>query len=319
MSKILCTGGAGFFGSWVVDRLIGQDKNVVIIDDLSSGFKENINPLAIFEEGSICDKMFVEEVFHKHGPFDKIFHCAAQVSLRHSLINPQKDAEINILGSINIIQAALMNSGIHKHLVEFAFVSTGGAIYSSKAGLPWDVKSPVGPKSCYGHTKLCVEGYLRILGGKNKYFDYRIFRPGNLYGPKQSGSKECGVIAIFFDSILQGKPLQVYGDGSTTRDFVFISDATDYLVQDFSELDYNLYNIYNIGSGKEVSINTIIKYLREMGLRFEVEYHKAIPGELKRTCLVSTVKNRWTTWKPDVEFKNGLEKTWQYHLDQGKR
>lgn len=316
MSKILVTGGAGFYGSHVVDRLIGQNHKVVIIDDLSSGYKENINPLAILEEGSICDKMFVEEVFHKHGPFDKIYHLAAAVDLRASLIYPDKDAQINIIGSLNVIQTALMNSGTHEHLVQFAFVSTGGAIYSSKVGLPWSVKSNTNPKSPYGIHKLCVENYLRILGTKKKYFDYRIFRPGNLFGPRQSGSKECGVIAIFFNHILQGIPLKIYGDGTTTRDFIFILDAVDYLVQNFDDLSFNNNKIYNIGSGKEISINKIIECLQSMDLKFNIEHHKAIPGELKRTSLYSTVNNSWTRWAPDVDFQSGLKKTWAWHLEQ---
>lgn len=287
----LVTGGAGFIGSHLVDKLIELGHTVVVIDNLSTGNIKNINPKAKFYRIDITDDL--NEIFKKE-QFEYVYHLAAQINLRSSITDPKHDANINIIGSLNVIE----NCRRYK-VKSVIFSSTGGAIYDSTSELPWVESSPLNPTSPYGLAKLTVEKYLELY--KKIYgLNYHIMRYANVYGPRQNSAGEAGVIAIFIVRILQGKDLVVNGNGEQTRDFIFIDDLVK---RHISCLDNDSNGIIqNIGTGIEVSINRIIEILLEkMNSKVRVLYNPAITGELLRSCLLYT--------ELSTSIEDGIEKT----------
>ena len=303
MSRILCTGGAGFIGSHLVDKLISLNHDVSIIDNLSSGNKDNINEKAHFHECDINDVDGLRAVFEKERP-EFIFHLAAQINLRESFNNPAVDAQTNIVGSLNLIQLAK-----EYKLKKFIFTSTGGAIYDVSKALPWSEKMPANPKSPYGLAKLTVEKYLDL-----SELNHICFRLANVYGPRQNSKGEAGVVSIFIDKALAGENLTIFGDGTQTRDFIYVSDVVSNLILG---LDHDLNNIVNIGTQKETDINTVAQFiLEELGLlnKVKINYEPAIPGELKRSCIYPfelLVKRLWYKHK-DIKIRDGIRQTVSY-------
>ena len=215
--KILVTGGAGFIGSHVVDELIQKGHKVVVIDDFSSGKKENLNRKAKFYKLDICDPK-IAKVFKKE-KFDAVFHLAAQISAAHSMTHPLFDAKVNVLGTINLIENAF-KYGVKK----FIYTSSGGVLYGNAKKLPTPENSSLNPICPYGVSKLTAENYLRYYH-KNFNLDFIGLRYGNVYGPRQDGKGEAGVVAIFIENFLAKKPCIVYGDGNQTRDYVYVKDV----------------------------------------------------------------------------------------------
>lgn len=299
MSKILVTGGAGFIGSHLVDVLVEKRHEVIVLDDLSSGKRENVNKKAVFIEGDIRDDL--SGLFEKE-KFDYVFHLAAQINVRESLKNSRKDAEINILGSLNLMENCA-RYGVKK----FIFSSSGGAIYSSDAELPCSEGAEVKPESPYGVAKLAVENYLRIAK-KTKGLDYVSLRYSNVYGQRQNSEGEAGVVAIFISKILNGENLKVFGDGEQTRDFVFVGDVVN---ANLMALGRDLSGEFNVSTGKETSVNNIIELLKEIsGRDFGVEHVECIKGELRRSCL-SSEKLEGFGWNAETDLENGLRKTFE--------
>jgi len=305
--KILVTGGAGFVGSHLVDRLIKENHKVVVIDNLSTGRKINLNKKAKFYKIDICSPR-ISEIFKKEKP-QIIFHYAAQIDVRKSVENPIEDAKINILGSLNIIQSFYkLISNIHYPIskAKFIFASTGGAIYGDADVIPTPENYPAKPLTPYGITKLSIEKYL-------DYY-YKIFglpfislRLANVYGPRQNSKGEAGVVAIFIDKMLTDKQPIINGSGQQTRDFVYVSDVIEVNILAMKK---NKVGVFNIGTAKETDINTIFRKLKKMtNSKCRKVHGLAKFAEQKRSCLDFQKAKKELGWKPKYSLEKGLETT----------
>jgi len=302
MSKILVTGGAGFIGSHLVDRLIKEGHKIVVVDNLSTGKKENLNKRAKFYKIDICSPK-ISEIFKKEKP-EVVFHLAAQIDVRKSVENPVKDAKINILGSLNILENC-RKFGTKK----FIFASSGGAIYGETNLIPTPETHPARPESPYGLAKLLIEQYLEFYK-KNYGLDYVSLRYSNIYGPRQNSKAEAGVIAIFVDKLLNDKTPTIFGDGSQTRDYLYVEDAVEAALICTGLTRANLIPIFNIGTGKETSVNEIYSLISKMiGKNIKPIFAQAKAGDLKRSCLDSSKIKKDLGWQPKDDLKEGLKKT----------
>ena len=251
--KILVTGGAGFIGSHVVDALLEAGHEVVIVDDLSTGRASNINPRARFYRMDIRDP-HLSEVFEQER-FDIVNHHAAQMDVRKSVADPLFDADVNIRGSLNLLECA-RKSGVRK----IVYISTGGAVYGEPEYLPCDEAHPVNPICPYGASKHTVEHYLymyRVLYG----LAYAVLRYPNVYGPRQDPNGEAGVVAIFIGQMLAGKQPTIFGSGEQERDFVYVGDCAR---ANLLAMEDHVQGIFNIGSGRGTTINQIYALLSEI-------------------------------------------------------
>ncbi len=304
--KILVTGGAGFIGSHVVDAFIKKGHDVVVVDNLSSGKRENVNPKAKFYEADITDLKRLKEIFEAEKP-DVIDHHAAQISVVYSVENPQFDAHVNIIGSLNLIDLALKY-----HVKKFIYASTGGAIYGEPAYLPCDEKHPVDPLAPYGISKHSVEHYL-YMTHVNFGLDYTVLRYANIYGPRQDPYGEAGVVAIFSRRMLEGEEAHIFGDGYQERDFVFVKDVADanLLALDFeTEIKNSLDPIFNVGTGVGTNVNTIFNLIKKFtGYKGEPVYKPPRPGEVYKIYLDNKKIQSVMGWKPSVDLEEGLRLT----------
>ncbi|MDO8470600.1 MAG: NAD-dependent epimerase/dehydratase family protein [bacterium] len=300
--KIIVTGGAGFIGSNLVDRLIRERHHVAVIDNLSTGSKTNINPKARFYKLDIQSPN-IAQVFAKEKP-DALFHYAAQIDVRKSWKDPVADARTNILGSLNLLEAC-RKYGVKK----IVFASTGGALYGEASQIPTQETYPTNPISAYGAAKLSVEHYLHayhVVYG----LSVAILRLANVYGPRQDGKGEAGVVAIFSRTLLQGKQPILYGNGTQTRDFVFVEDVVQANLLAFN---HKTSGVWNIGTGKETSISLLLKEIQEAtGSRKKARTLPLRPGEQKRSCLNMGKARRELGWKPTTTMREGLRKTVQW-------
>ena len=299
MSKITVTGGAGFIASHLTDKLIEKGHDVVIIDNLSTGKKENLNLKAKFYEADICDSK-IAQIFQEEEP-EIVFHFAAQIDIRKSVKNPIGDAKINILGSLNLLENC-REVGVKK----FIFASTGGAIYGDTNIIPTPETHPENPESPYGICKLTIEKYLHFYQ-KTYGLDSTILRLANIYGPRQNSKGEAGVIAIFCDKMLKNKKVMINGNGKQTRDFAYVNDIVEAaILVTKSEKS----GIYNIGTGKETNINEIFRKLKELTISSCKEIHGPVKsGEQKRSCLDYFKAKKELNWQPTCNLDEGLEKT----------
>ena len=309
--KILITGGAGFIGSHLQDRLIKEGHRVVIVDNLSTGKKENLNPRAKFYKADICGSK-ISQIFKKEKP-EIVFHFAAQINVRKSVEDPIEDAKINILGSLNIIQSFCHLSSVISHKSKIIFASTGGAIYGDADIVPTPESYPEYPLSPYGIEKLIVDKYLNYYY-KTFNLPYISLRLGNIYGPRQNSKGEAGVIAIFSDKMLAGGQPIINGSGNQTRDFVYVDDVVEASTLALKE---NKVGVFNIGTAKETDVNTIFKKLKELtGSNCKIVHGSAMPGEQKRSCLDFKKAKRELKWSPKYDLENGLKKTIDWFLRQ---
>jgi len=306
LSKILITGGAGFIGSNIVDVLIDNGHEVVVLDNLSTGFHTNINPKAIFYNVDLRDEDKVRQIFELEKP-DFVNHHAAQMDVRRSTREPIFDAQCNILGSLNlIIQSAA--TGVKK----FIYASTGGAIYGEPKYLPVDENHPINPISQYGISKHTVEHYL-YLYSVNHGLKYTVLRYPNVYGPRQNSHGEAGVIAIFTQKMLNNQRPTIFGDGNQTRDYTFVSDIVEANIFALTKGDNT---IYNIGAGIEISVQQIFNSLRAILNKDAKEqpiYGDERIGEIQRVCLNATKVKRELGWIPKTDFHHGLKRTVEYY------
>lgn len=298
--KIFVTGGAGFIGSHIVDALVSLGHTVFVIDNLASGKKENVNPRSELLELDVTDEKGIGKIFGKIQP-DAVFHLAAQIDVRQSVSNPRLDAEINILGSLNIISSA-HERGCKK----FIFTSSGGALYGDTENIPTPESHPARPVSPYGVTKLSIEEYLYYF-----YVVWRLpyiaLRYANVYGPRQNSRGEAGVVAIFCDSMLRGVAPTIYGDGAQTRDYVYVADIVE---ANIAALTSTYIGPLNIGTGKETDVNTLALMLREAtGFSGDFSRGPAKFGEQKRSSLDSSLAKEVLGWVPKTELKDGIQKT----------
>ena len=301
--KILVTGGAGFIGSQVADSYIENGHEVVILDNLSTGKKENINPLAKFINIDITDKK-IRQLFNEEN-FDVVNHHAAQIDVRRSVADPIYDASINIIGTINILEHCV-KAGVKK----FIFASTGGAVYGEQKYFPADENHPVNPVSPYGITKLSIEKYLHFY--QIEYgLNYSILRYANVYGPRQNPFGEAGVVAIFTNKLLQAEQPVINGDGSQTRDYVFVGDAVK---ANLLILKDNTSRIYNIGTGIETNVIELFGLLNELtGSNSDKKYGPPAKGEQMRSVISSEKIYKELNWKPSTPLKEGLKRTMDYY------
>jgi len=299
--KVLVTGGAGFIGSHVVDKLIQEKCQVVIIDNLSTGLRENINPAATFIQLDIRnDEIFSLFMTEK---FDFVIHLAAQTMVHKSLEMPDYDCDINILGTVNILEAC------RKANVKRIIFSSTAAVYGNVTALPVVETSPKAPTSFYGLSKLTCENYLSLY--KEVYgLDYMILRYANVYGDRQGDGGEGGVISIFARKIRQDQPVLIFGDGSQTRDFIYVGDVANANYQ--SLLVDHANKICNISTQTETSVNMLIDYMGNVAGKMVVRnYNEKREGDIYKSSLSNATARKNLDWQPHMMLLEGLAKT--YH------
>jgi UDP-glucose 4-epimerase len=300
--KILVTGGAGFIASHIVDKFIEEGHEVVILDDLSTGLKKNINPKAKFVNLNIRDEK-VSKLFEEE-KFDVVNHHAAQMDVRRSVVDPAFDANTNILGTINLLQNSVKH-GVNK----FMFASTGGAVYGEQECFPADENHPTNPVSPYGISKLSVEKYLYFYFNEHK-LNYTILRYANIYGPRQNPFGEAGVIAIFSTKLLKGDQTIINGTGEQTRDYVFVNDVVKANLLSLSDDECD---IYNVGTGIETNVNELYIMLNDIvGNGQEEKHGPAAAGEQMRSVITSEKLFEKFNWKPSTKLIDGLMETVEY-------
>ncbi|MGB9824154.1 MAG: NAD-dependent epimerase/dehydratase family protein [Candidatus Hydrothermia bacterium] len=299
--KVLLTGGCGFIGSHVQDHYIENGYDVVVVDNLTSGKIEHLNPRAKFYRVDIRDKDKLEEIFHKEKP-DIVNHHAAQISVIHSTRNPQEDADINILGTINLLELS-----VKYQVKKFLFSSSGGAIYGDPIYLPCDERHPIDPLSPYGISKYAGEMYIRYYH-KNFGLNYVILRYGNVYGPRQDPYGEAGVIAIFGKNMLEDKECYIFGDGNQERDFIFVKDVAraNLLLTEMNNLRERE---FNIGTGKGTSVNKLFEVMKTLtGYKKDPVYKEPRKGEVYRIYLnIDRISK--LGWSPGVTLEEGIRET----------
>jgi UDP-glucose 4-epimerase len=300
--KILVTGGAGFIGSNVADGLIETGYKTVIVDDLSNGREENIPDKAKFYKVDIRDKA-LEDVFEKERP-DIVIHNAAQLSVRISVEEPLLDADINIMGGLNLID--ICKKYDTKKII---FASSGGTVYGDQKVFPADESHPLGPISPYGVAKLATEQYLyyyfKIYG-----LDYIALRYANIYGPRQDPHGEAGVVAIFSSKILAGDTPLINGDGLQTRDYVYVGDVVKV---NLKAVESDFTGPINIGTGKETDVVTLFNTLKDAsGKDIEEKHGPAKTGEQRRSVLDNSLAREVFGWEPEVSVEDGLKLTYEW-------
>jgi len=300
--KILVTGGAGFIASHIVDAYLNLGHEVVIIDNLSTGVKHNLNPDAKFYYEDI-NSVLIDKIF-KDEKFDLINHHAAQIDVRISVDNPAFDAQTNIVGSLNLYEAAKKYN-----VKKIIFASTGGAIYGEQDYFPADEEHPTKPCSPYGIAKLANEKYLYYYQTVHG-IDYVIFRYGNVYGPRQNPYGEAGVVAIFIHKMLNGKQPIIYGDGKNTRDYIYVEDV---VTANILAVNENVSGIFNIGTGIEHDVNYVFNTLKQLTSSNVAKKHgEAKKGEQRRSVISYNKIKQLHNWEPKYSFEEGLKLTVEY-------
>ncbi len=303
--KAIVTGGAGFIGSHVVDALIERGIDVFIIDNLSSGNKKNINPRAKFTKIDINDKKILG-IFEKIMP-DALFHLAAQIDVRRSVMDPAEDAHINILGAIQLLEAS-KQVGLKKII----FSSSGGAIYGDTENIPTPETHTARPISPYGIAKLTCEHYLHYY--KEVFgIDYVALRYANVYGPRQNSQGEAGVVAVFCNKMIYGEQPVIYGDGKQTRDYTYVGDIVE---ANILAMQSEKVGAYNIGTGIETDVNALSRMIKDRLLyKDEIIHGKEKKGEVKRSCLDYSLAKKVLGWEPKVQLEDGIRKTVEWFRD----
>ena len=308
--RILVTGGAGFIGSHIVDAYLSLGHSVTIIDNLSTGRRENINSKATLCELDIRDAAAIQAVFLDN-KFDLVNHHAAQMDVRRSVDDPSFDASVNIVGVLNLLECCV-RSGVAR----FIFASSGGAIYGEQDYFPADELHPTRPISPYGVAKLSTEQYLyyyRMVHGMSSV----SLRYANVYGPRQNPEGEAGVVAIFTRKMLNKENPIINGDGKQTRDYVYVGDvvAANTLALNFTGSD-----IFNVGTSRESDVNQLFDYLkRATAAPCEDRHGPAKKGEQLRSVLSYEKIARSLNWHPQVDLEQGLKQTVQWFRDNNTR
>lgn len=297
--KILVTGGAGFIGSHVADALIGKGHEIHIVDDLSGGRSENVPDAATFHQLDIRSQEAADLL--EEEAFEVLVHHAAQMDVRRSVADPRFDADVNIIGFLNLIEAGRRNG-----LQKVVFASTGGAIYGEPDYTPQDEAHPLRPLSPYGITKLCTERYLYYYE-QEFGIPYVVLRYANVYGPRQNPHGEAGVVAIFCERLLEGKQPVIYGDGEQTRDYVYVGDVVRANVR---ALEYATSGTFNVGTSIETNVNELFRAIRDrIDEDVEEVHEKGRPGEQRRSVLDYSYAERELGWSPESDLEEGLSRT----------
>jgi UDP-glucose 4-epimerase len=292
------TGGAGFIGSHVADALLARGDEVHVLDNLTTGKREKVPAGATFVEGDI--RSDGAALFGRVRP-DVCFHLAAQADVGTSVERPDYDADVNVVGTVRLLEAA------REHGTQVVFTSTGGAMYGECAG-PAPETAERRPISPYGISKLAGEEYLagwnRLHGGRHV-----TLRLGNVYGPRQEAGLEGGVIAIFLERMAAGEATQIFGDGEQTRDFVHVRDVVRAVLAAVGRDG----GVYNVGTGRETSVNELHRLCRAVtGAGDEPEHGPPRPGDVRRSVLDPSLAARELGWRAETELEQGLRETWEW-------
>jgi UDP-glucose 4-epimerase len=307
MKRILITGGAGFIGSTIADLFVQAGWDVAVVDDLSSGKRENVPAAARFYPMDVRSAAAAEAI-RKERP-QLICHQAAQIDVRRSMADPRFDADVNVGGLLNVMQAAVDAKSV-EHVL---FASSGGATYGDSDVIPTPEEFPQRPVSHYGAAKAACELYLGVYRA-NFGINFTALRYANVYGPRQDPHGEAGVVAIFSGRLLDGKPCTIFGDGSQTRDYVFVGDvARANLLAAEKRFDGPL----NVGTGVETDVNVLYGHLaRAAGVTRPAEHAEARMGEQKRSCVSPAAAGRVLGWRPEVPLADGLARTLEWFRAQ---
>jgi UDP-glucose 4-epimerase len=295
--RAVVTGGAGFIGSHVVEALAARGDEVHVLDDLSKGLRRNVAAAATLH---VADIRGADAVFDSARP-DVVLHLAAQADVRVSVERPDHDAEVNVLGTLRVLEAA------RRHGAQVVFASTGGAIYGECDG-PAAESAPRRPLAPYGTSKLCGEEYLatwnRLYGTAHV-----SLRFGNVFGPRQEPHGEAGVVAIFMGILRDGGTARIYGDGRQTRDYVYVGDVVRAVVAAIGRDGA----VYNVGTGVETSVLELYDAIQEAaGVRRAAEHAEPRAGELQRSVLDTSLAARELAWAPEHSLADGLRETWRW-------
>jgi UDP-glucose 4-epimerase len=305
--RVLVTGGAGFIGSHLVDAIIADGHEAIIIDSLATGVRENIHPQARFYEADIRDATAVETLFARERP-EVLIHQAAQLDVRRSVADPAYDADVNVVGTLRLLQAGLQHG-----LKKVIFASSGGAIYGDTEVIPTPETHPAAPISPYGVAKLSIEHYLhyyQVVQG----LPYVALRYANVYGPRQNPHGEAGVIAIFSERLLRGQTATIYGDGLNSRDYVYVADV---VAANLRALASDRSGAYNVGTGIETDVNTVFRRINDLTEAGAEERHgEAKAGEQRRSCLNTALAQHDLGWQPEIGFEEGLRRTVEFFIDK---
>jgi UDP-glucose 4-epimerase len=299
--KALVTGGAGFIGSHLVDQLISGGMEIHVMDNLITGNMQNLHPLAIFHKEDICSSK-AKEIMMKMKP-DIVFHLAAQADVGKSLVFPTFDANVNIVGTLNILEACI------EAKVKKLILSSTSGVYGDLEKEMINEEECTVPISSYGLSKLTAESYIRLIGQYHN-LDYTILRYGNVYGPRQSAKGEGGVIAIFLDKIQKGESITINGDGEQTRDFIYVKDV----------VQANIFAIHNgnqktlhVSTGNSTSINHLVEMIEKIhGSKIIPYYREPREGDIKHSCLDNSKASNILGWEPQFEIFKGLYETYTY-------
>ena len=300
--RALVTGGAGFIGSNLVDRLVDDGHEVTVVDDLSTGRLENVADGARLIEADVleCSQALRES--------DVVFHLAAQVDVRRSVRDPAEDLRINVGGTLAVLEAA------HDSGARVVFASTGGAIYGDCDQLPTPEDAPPRPVSPYGMSKLAAEGYCRLYAALHGVRTTAL-RFANVYGPRQDPLGEGGVVAIFCGRAVAGQDPVVFGDGRQTRDFVYVGDVVEACL---AAAAHDTFGPYNVGTSRETSVLALAGVLGEVtGSALDPRHGEERAGEVKRSCLDVTRAGGSLGWSPRTSLREGLRRTWEWTLASG--
>jgi UDP-glucose 4-epimerase len=296
--RVLATGGAGFIGSHLVDALLKRGDEVIVIDDLSTGSSQNLNPDAEFHQLDIRSRQAAELVRRRRP--NAIVHHAAQMSVSRSVREPAFDADVNLMGSINLLEAARQAEA------RFIFASTGGALYGDADILPTPETYPAWPVSPYGVSKLAFEHYLHCYGVQHG-LGYTALRYANVYGPRQNPHGEAGVVAIFCLNLLSAEPPTVNGDGKQTRDFIHVADVVR---ANLAALDSDQRGHFNVGTGRPCDINTLFEMIEgRMEVSIGKRHGPARPGDQRTSVLDSSLIAEKLGWRPQMSLEAGVADT----------
>jgi UDP-glucose 4-epimerase len=297
-SHSIVTGGAGFIGSHLVDALLAAGDEVTVIDDLSSGKASKVPAGAELRELDIVDRAALDRVFEQVRP-KAVYHLAAQASVTASVADPGRDCAVNVLGTLNVVDAAT------KLGASLSFTSTGGALYGDEAPLPTSEERIPAPLAPYGASKWAAEAYVKTWS-QSSGVPHAICRLGNVYGPRQSPHGEAGVVAIFSDHLHTGKTPKMFGHGKPTRDYVYVGDVVAALMA-----ANGTSGTFNIATGVETDVLTLWNVLKAAaGSDIEPELADLRPGELKRSCLDTSLAKRELGWSAAVAVEEGLQRTY---------
>lgn len=304
--KIIVTGGAGFIGSHITDMLIKRGHRVCVIDSLVHGRIENLNPDAKFVKMDIRDKG-IEDVFINEKP-DILIHEAAQISVPSSIEDPVYDAEVNIIGTLNLLKSA-KKSGVRKIIYP-----ASAAIFGEPEYLPVDEAHPLNMMSGYGVTKHTVEHYLKVYNSLYG-IKYTIFRYANVYGPRQDSTGEGGVVAIFCENLIKGRQPVIFGDGEQTRDFVYVKDVAG---ANMLALEAGDNEIFNVCTNSAVSVNQLLSAMNTVaGTGFEAVYKPTREGDIRNSFMTYGKIKGALGWTPNYCLEEGLKETFEYYKKRG--